>query len=549
MVKEIKINRYRKFRDISLEFGKGVNAISGTNGTCKTSLLHLISNSFQAVTSKCSWVKDPKYLSIISAINATVNPKVEGLTRGDKQYNDPARGTSGVLFTVNYFSYDPLEFRRHNSKMLSRYAVKPKYQADSGDKLPFCPVIYLGLSRLVPYGEYNNDDAVVGVKKQLPQEYQEEISRLYRDFTGLSITYNNAQKMGDIKMRAEFDADVEGIDSNTVSAGEDNLYILLTALVSLKYYYESIDIHKTVDSILLIDELDATLHPSFQIKLLKKLIDYSENYNIQVIFTAHSLTLMEEVIKQNSKIIYLLDNETTVFKMEEPDIYKIRMHLEQLTEVDIYKDKVIPVFTEDDEGRFVLEHLITYFEEIHPAEFGNIRKYLYYVGAKVSAEVLSSIFSDNKLLQMTMRSICVLDGDHGSDLRNCIVSLPGKKAPEQFLADYADYLYRTDDVFWTERAIVNRGYSKATYRSFKNEIDEFEESYRVMQQNGVSTKGKRREFYKTFFKKHENFYDLLLKHWLNNPSNRQEIDRVYNELRSVFKKVALYNDINPNVWL
>ena len=125
-----------------------------------------------------------------------VNPKVESLTRGDKQYNDPARGVSGTLFTVNYYSHEPLEFRRHNSKLSSRYAVKPKYQIESGDKLPFCPVIYLGLSRLVPYGEFNNDEAVVGVKKQLPEKYQEDIARIYREYTGINITYGSAQKMG-----------------------------------------------------------------------------------------------------------------------------------------------------------------------------------------------------------------------------------------------------------------------------------------------------------------------------------------------------------------
>lgn len=548
MAKSIMINRYRKFRDITMEFSKGINAISGTNGTCKTSLLHLISNSFQAVTSKCSWVRDSKCLSIISAINAVVNPKVESLTRGDKQYNDPARGISGALFTVDYYSHEPLEFRRHNSKLFSRYAVKPKYQTGSGDKLPFCPVIYLGLSRLVPYGEYNNDEAVVGVKKQLPEEYQEEIARIYREYTGINISYGSAQKMGDIKTRSEFDADVEGIDSNTVSAGEDNLFIVLTALESLKYYYESIDLHNTVDSILLIDELDATLHPSFQIKLLKTLFEFSSLYNIQVVFTTHSLTLMEEILDYHYNLIYLLDNETSVFKMEDPDIYKIKMHLKEITEVDIYRDRVIPIFTEDDEGRFVLDHLVTYFEEIHANDFCNIRRFLYNAKAKAGADVLESIFTDDKLLQMTMRSICVVDGDHSSNLKRCIVALPGGAPPEQFLAKYAEDLYKSDDPFWTDRAIVDRGYSKATYRVFKQEIDDFDASIEAMHRNGQSTKGKKREFYKTFFQRHENFYDVLLKHWLHNPKNKDEIERFYNEFRSLFKKVAPYNEINSKLW-
>ena len=548
MVKALAINRYRKFHDIELTFSRGINAISGTNGTCKTSLLHLISNSFQAVNSKCPWVHDPKCLPIISAINAVMNPKVESLTRGDKQYNDPARGTSGALFNVDYYSHTRLEFRRHNSKITTRYALKPKYQTGSGDALPFCPVIYLGLSRLFPYGEYGNDDAIIGVNKQLPTKYQEEIVRIYKDFTGVTIDYKNAQKMGDIKIRAEFDADVEGIDSNTVSAGEDNLFILLTALESLKYYFESIESCNEVESILLIDELDATLHPAFQIKLLKLLTEYSTNYKIQVVFTTHSLTLMEEVLKYKHNIIYLLDNETSVFKMDDPDIYKIKMHLQEITEVDIYRDKVIPLFTEDDEGRFVLENIISYFETIHEEEFCNVRRFLYFVEAKIGADVLTGIFGDGKLLQMTMRSICFLDGDHQSDMQKCIVALPGKASPEQFLADYASELYESDDAFWTDQRIVSRGFSKTTYRSFRQEIDSFNEMLQEMKDKKESTKGKKREFYKALFAKNKLFFELLLKHWLHNPDKKTEIDRFYGEFRAMFKKVAPYNEIDPNMW-
>lgn len=43
MIEKIKIDQYRKLKNIELNFSKGINAISGTNGTCKTSILHLFS--------------------------------------------------------------------------------------------------------------------------------------------------------------------------------------------------------------------------------------------------------------------------------------------------------------------------------------------------------------------------------------------------------------------------------------------------------------------------------------------------------------------------
>lgn len=128
------------------------------------------------------------------AVNAITNPKVESLTRGDQKYNDPAHGVSGILFTVDYFDRDPLGFRRHNSLLNSRYAVKPMYQRGTGDTLPYCPVIYLGLSRLVPFGEYQNDDAVSNIKKNLPDEYQQEISDIYETvYTLCNFFYKRAK--------------------------------------------------------------------------------------------------------------------------------------------------------------------------------------------------------------------------------------------------------------------------------------------------------------------------------------------------------------------
>jgi recombinational DNA repair ATPase RecF len=79
----IAILQYRKLKNIRLEFSENVNVISGANGTCKTSLLHLISNSFQAVNKNCKWVKNTDCLEIINKINNKINSKVESLTKGD----------------------------------------------------------------------------------------------------------------------------------------------------------------------------------------------------------------------------------------------------------------------------------------------------------------------------------------------------------------------------------------------------------------------------------------------------------------------------------
>ncbi|MGJ0961541.1 AAA family ATPase [Faecalicoccus pleomorphus] len=548
MIKNLNIIQYRKLKDLTLRFTKNINAVSGTNGTCKTSLLHLLSNSLQAPIRTNNWIIDKKCLPIIKAVNNVTNPKVESLTRGDQTYNDPAHGVKGPLFSVDYYGADSLNFRRHNSSQTTRYSVKPKYQPGTQDTLPYCPVIYLGLSRLVPFGEFQNDDTISNIKKKLPQSYQNEIAELYKNFTNYEILFNATKQMGDIKVRSEFSSNVEGIDSNTISAGEDNLSIILTALISLKYYYESISSNKEVESVLLIDEMDATLHPAFQIKLLNLFRKMSEAYKIQVVFTTHSMSLLEEMLTKKDNVLYLIDNVTSVFQMEEPDIYKIKMHLHSLTQEDIYEDKVIPLFTEDDEARCLLELLFDYYQKKHP-EFRNVSGLFHKVITNISAENLVGIFTDSKLLHTTMRSICILDGDHKSDLTNFIIALPGKGSPEEVLLTYIEKLFDDDDSFWRNKTIVDKGYSKNYYiTNVKNKVADFEAELVRLQDKGKSIKGKRRVFNKNLFNDNQNFFKLVFKHWINNTLNKSEVERFYDELRTLFLKVAPYHEINPKEW-
>jgi hypothetical protein len=551
MVEKLSIVQYRKFKNLEFDFSRDINVISGTNGTCKTSLLHIISNSFQSVTKSCSWLVDKNCLEIIKKVNKVTNPKVESLTRGDKQYNDPARGLKGTLFTIKYFDRTPLNFRRHNSTLNNRYAVKPFYQRGTSDSLPCCPVIYLGLSRLLPFGEFQNDDEIEGIKKSLPLAYQQEIADIYRQFTGLTISSTSPQKMGDIKIRSEFSSDHDGIDSNTISAGEDNLFILITALISLKYYFNSIQSSKTVESVLLIDELDATLHPSLQFKILDLFSQYSCDYKIQIFFTTHSLSLIEYALHRNHNVVYLIDNITSVVKLDSPDIYKIRMYLYSKTRDDIYLNKTIPVFTEDEEARIFLEILFDYYTEKNRETFAKVRSFFHFVNANIGATNLLSIFEDTYLLKSTMQSICILDGDQRSkkDYNKYVIALPGAESPEKLIMDYSIQLYDNDDAFWTDETILHLGYTKLYFRdNILPDITNIAEKIQELRSQGKSTKGVTRELSKAVFTKHKQFFELIFKHWVNNAENEEQIKSFYKDLQIMFKKVAEFHGINSKEW-
>ena len=224
-------------------------------------------------------------MKIINAINDSVNTKIESLVRDSKKYNDPAAKTSGTLFTVDYFTGQSVPFRKHNSEKDFRFALKPYYKRGMSESLPCCPVIYLGISRLLPFGESSDELSISKINKKLPEKYQTILASLFREFTHYNMKFEKPVSIEKFKKRSEFSTEVEGIDSNTISAGEDNLSIILTALVSLQYYYESLaESSNEVESILLVDELDATLHPTFQRKILNYIKDFSKKYKIQVFF-------------------------------------------------------------------------------------------------------------------------------------------------------------------------------------------------------------------------------------------------------------------------
>lgn len=536
MIESIDFIHYRKIKDIKLQFAKGINAISGENGTCKSSILHIIGNSYQKVKQSNSSV-DTKSFNIIKKINQTVNPKIESLTRGDKEYNDPADGVKGKLYTVNYDDTS-CDFRRHNATNegdSSRYRLIPLYPRGKTEALKERVVIYLGLTRIIPVGELG--DLTQTITSNLPEKYQDELIQEYKKLTNISIDSITTEKSNNVKIRSDFTSKDKGIDSNTISAGEDNLFIILTALICLKWLFEE----TKPDSTLLIDEIDATLHPSIQVKLFELILRYSNEYNIQVFFTTHSLYLLEKIFKRKQNVIYLTNNPgNTVRMIENPDIYRIEMFLKSETREEALSDKKIPIFTEDEEARILLEEIFDDLSE-RDSGFVKVRHYFHFVKINLGSDSLRDLFNDRFLKKTTLKAICILDGDKTDKKEDGrILSLPEYGSPEQIVFKHLVNLYNDPKIsenFWNQETVEMAGYN-LTWLVHHNVIIDV---------NALITKYDRVKA-KAFFKKHSTLFILVFKHWLLTNRHDHLYKRFIKNLNTAFKATATENGINSSIW-
>ncbi|MGC0945999.1 MULTISPECIES: ATP-dependent nuclease [Pantoea] len=553
MINEIDFVSFKKLKNIKVSFDENLNVISGTNGACKTTLLQLISNAFQMPTARSNVYNNNKCLRIIREINKIANPKMEAIVRDSKKYTDPADGIKGRLYSVIYSNADVLDFRKHNSKdenLAHRYALKPMYpRGKPKQSLPHRPVIYLGLSRLFPIGEIKDSDIELQ-KSNLPNEYNEMISEIYKEFLGFKINNIGSNSISDFKSGPEFETDNPEIDSNTISSGEDNLFIILKALVSLKFYYQSLEESiNSKESILLIDEFDATLHPYLQEKLLKKMSDYAKDYKIQIFITTHSLSLLKYASEKKVKITYLINDHTNIIKLDEPNYSKIKMFLQNKSKDDTYNFKKIPIFTEDPEARHIFNEIFDYWIKLKP-ELASIRNSLHLVDCSIGANNLKTIFDDPFLIDTSLKSICIFDGDQQSDIKKSIISLPGKKSPEEFILSHCDKILIEDDPsFWRNPDIYNLGFTKDYYLTeIQPKVEKILNEYNLRKSSEESTHGFKRQKYKSLFNEHRVFFTMVTRNWVSRIENKKEMEFFYNGLRQLFFKTSLQNGIEVVKW-
>ena len=153
-------------------------------------------------------------------------------------------------------------------------------------------------------------------------------------------------------------------DYLTNSSGQDNLGQILMAILSFKRLKKQRE--EWTGGLLLIDEIDATLHPAAQKRLIDLLIKEAKVNDIQVVVTTHSSDLLRHICNKNAhnnisknndvELYYFTNGNRRLEMKRNPDYSTIENDL--LVESMLQNSNKVKVYSEDAENRWFIQKLI-----------------------------------------------------------------------------------------------------------------------------------------------------------------------------------------------
>lgn len=487
IIEKAYIKKFRKFTDLEITCGKKLTIIAGQNGTQKTTLLGLLAQPFSMSKVDPDGQKDKDTTNSPNdkPVSFYEYKTLQGLTFQSKFANkfkfdeivedaktheyslfmvDKSIGENGV-FTLESILRDK---RSHKLRLWKKNA------RDAGDGYMHYPVIYLSLKRVSPIGEekyIKNNDAVLTQDESqfLHSNHEEILSLAPEEYETNELKSSNKSAL--ISHPSAYSA-------LTVSAGQDNIGSILTAVLSFKRLKDNFP-NQYKGGLLFIDEIESTLYPAAQEKLVEKLFKYASKYDLQIFCTTHSPTVVDTAMnaryKYDCSFNYLKSPTSSQITLDAnitPEQIHAHLSLKPIVP-SVNKPDKIRVYTEDDEARLFIKALLP-------------TKYLRLLDiVKVSIGAKELIGLKDRGIKEFKNNLIILDGDQSTSARN-IIKLPGNVGPDRLLYEFLQSIPQ-DDKFWPDTTTTG------TY------------SYQVCFRNHytlptATNKGVLRDFYKSWFK-------------------------------------------------
>lgn len=393
--------------------------------------------------------------------------------------------------------------------------------------------MYLGLSRLFPIGEADEDGISSSIVRFKNEEHEKWFCEKYRDILSIhdEIESISNTSIGETDKKKAIGINTDKYDYLVNSSGQDNLGQILLAILSYKNIKESWQ-GEWKGGLLLIDEFDSTLHPAAQNRLIDILLAEARKLQIQIVITTHSTSLLKYISKKteynmdnrnNNIELYYFTNANRVLEIKRNIEYPL-IESDLMVESLVQQRRKIKVYSEDAENRWFFRNML--------------RDYLNNI------EILDVAIGCTSLLTLCKadpayfgNTIIILDGDvEDKDLNiipetirkrmNNILRLPGKVRPEEVIYEYLIGL-EPEHSYWAEASVVG-----FTWDYF-NENGPLSSRY-----SQYPEKDKERDKFKTWFKEHEEDFNAthLYEYW--EKDNKEFVEKFIDDFIVAFNSVS-----------
>lgn len=530
MLEHINIKKFRKFKELFFPIPSRLTLISGANGIGKSTLLGIIANgsgtkSFKTLSNKDFHPEFKDYF-ILSKDEHKDARKFEDYyevtlkysyknTAVFKRVRTSHPNETYLKLVPRTVTFDGIQTESNTSAILEKTGI-----TESG-RIPL-PTYYVSTSRLFPFGESNStNDDLTKVKNRKNITDQANLTKgyieMYNKVLPRSINEETDELYETSKPKIKYSGFYVKPNSSSIltqSIGQDSLSGIINALLSFENISQDSHYH---GGILCIDELDASLHPDAQLRLLRLLREQADKLNLQIIFTSHSLTLIKEMLKLSQRepkkfsVLYFRNNNRPFFRTED-NYSSIKADLFSQIKYTMPKVKV---YLEDDEAKFALEQLIALYEQDNPAS-KNILNHCELISSQIGSSILINLPGKDSYFKDT---VIVLDGDaqynkspniyeyleyeptgfnKNTNIPKNVMFLPDDFSPEATLFRVLYKLAKHEDKhyeFWSSiEGNINLGNYYA--QSILTELDDM-----------VTNRQLERENFKKWFKSHKSFFE------------------------------------------
>lgn len=478
-VQSLIITEFRKFRDCQVNFDKPITLITGQNGTAKSTLLGMLAQpfSFDSKNDNSAYISNYHDLDLSSFLDIAGNfytYSCDKIFRLSKKHDTPDKRylyeikLAGIDFDENPLLKEKklLTVQQTRGGKL-RFVTGPALQ-DSvsishnlGEGNFPHPVIYLSLGRLLPLAELKSCEISEGHDK-LDSEEAKWYSDSYKDIFSIIDEDPESGLMNTTEKKCSVVPLTSVYDGESCSAGQDNVGRILTALLSFRRLKVKLG-DKYRGGLLLIDEVDATLHPASQIKLMELLRRENADLCLQIVVTTHSMYLIDycsTIMRYSAGVVFIREIDGHLEINSNATIEDIKLDLKNMA-LPLPKSErpeKISVLLEDGEAVLFFKYLLNKDKNLKSQlTIANID------GKKVSnlSGQYLEIFANNaKKIHELQNLIFVPDGDMkwAEKTKNKkVVKLPGSKSIERQIYDML-LKKKEADSFW--KKCKGRNYTK-----------------------------------------------------------------------------------------